>query len=137
MKTYVLIKFPESQLLMGHPRFNECFPCISDNAPEHAYFVPRELYRDIKEDSFKDGDILSRSNNLGITIVIYKETNADGGIISYAGIGDNIVTCTTGLGWGYTEDYNYATKEEKEYLIKRLKEEGKYWDSINKKIENI
>lgn len=48
---YVLVKFPESQLLMEHPRFNECLfvQDISghDEVGYCAYMCPEDLYNEI------------------------------------------------------------------------------------------
>ena len=45
---YILVTFPESQLLMDSPRFNECF--FVQDIPGHdevgssAYMCPEDLY---------------------------------------------------------------------------------------------
>lgn len=48
---YILVQFPESQLLMEHPRFNECL--FVQDIPGHeevgsiAYMCPEDLYDEI------------------------------------------------------------------------------------------
>ena len=48
---YVLVQFPESQLLMDNPRFNECL--FVQDIPGHdevgssAYMCPEDLYEQI------------------------------------------------------------------------------------------
>jgi hypothetical protein len=48
---YVLVKWPESQMLMEHPRFNECL--FVENIEGHndvgslAYMCPVDIYKEI------------------------------------------------------------------------------------------
>lgn len=48
---YILVQFPESQLLMEHHRFNECL--FIQDIPGHkevgpiAYMCPEDLYNEI------------------------------------------------------------------------------------------
>lgn len=44
-KKYVLVEWPESQLLMDDPNFDECIP--TKNAGE--YLCPEDLYNKISE----------------------------------------------------------------------------------------
>lgn len=53
---YVLVQFPESQLLMDNPRFNECL--FVQDIPGHdevgpsTYMCPEDLYDDITNNYF-------------------------------------------------------------------------------------
>ena len=59
---YVLVQFPESQLLMNNPRFNECL--FVQDIPGHdevgssAYMCPEDLYEQI----FNTNSIKSERN---------------------------------------------------------------------------
>ena len=48
---YVLVQFPESQLLMNNPRFNECLLVQDiqghDEVGSSAYMCPEDLYNEI------------------------------------------------------------------------------------------
>lgn len=84
----------------------------------------------------KDGDFLH--NKYHNITVIYKETYLKrGGIVTYAGVFDNAIDFETGRGWGYTSDFRYATEQEKQALLERLKKYGKTWNAEKKCIENI
>lgn len=52
MKTkYILVSFPEIQLFMDHPRFNECIFCMEIEGhpcPDSSYMVPEDLYYEVK-----------------------------------------------------------------------------------------
>lgn len=56
MQKYILVQWPDSQMLMDHPRFNECL--FIDNIDGHndvgssAYMCPEDLYNKI----FFDGN---------------------------------------------------------------------------------
>lgn len=51
MKKYILVQWPESQLLMSHKRFNECL--FVENIEGHedvgssAYLCPEDLYDEL------------------------------------------------------------------------------------------
>lgn len=51
MKRYVLVQWPESQMLMEHERFHECLfvECIDghDEVSSSAYICPEDLYNEI------------------------------------------------------------------------------------------
>ena len=51
MKKYILVQWPESQLLMDHERFNECLLVQDiDNHVEvgsSAYMCPYDLYKEL------------------------------------------------------------------------------------------
>ena len=80
-----------------------------------------------KEGKFepKDGDILYGSS-ITETIIIYKGTNRQGAVLSYAGLvlflGETLSICKDSYtGFGYTRDYTrYATEEEKKRLFDAL-----------------
>ena len=48
---YVLVRWPESQLLMEHPRFSECLFVMDIDGHEEvgssAYMCPNDLFREI------------------------------------------------------------------------------------------
>lgn len=51
METYKLVQWPESQMLMDHPRFNECL-FVQDieghnEVGSSAYMCPVDLYKEI------------------------------------------------------------------------------------------
>ena len=51
METYKLVQWPESQMLMDHPRFNECLFVQDieghDEVGSSAYMCPIDLYEEI------------------------------------------------------------------------------------------
>lgn len=50
MKTYVMVGWPEIQLVMEHPRWSECRFCIETNAnpcPDSTYAVPVDIYKEV------------------------------------------------------------------------------------------
>lgn len=47
---YVLVLWPYSQLVMEHPRFNECYLLQAFEQQQHydcAYFVPEDIYDEV------------------------------------------------------------------------------------------
>lgn len=61
-KKYILVSFPESQVIINHPRFNECRLVDSgdDNDESGTYAVPEDLYEDVYgKKEFAIGDIFS------------------------------------------------------------------------------
>jgi hypothetical protein len=47
---YILVTFPDTQLLMNHPRFDECISCQEIEGhpcPDSTYMVPEDLYEQI------------------------------------------------------------------------------------------
>lgn len=53
MKKYILVTWPESQMLMEHPRFSECLFVDylegHDDPGSSAYMCPEDLYKEIFE----------------------------------------------------------------------------------------
>lgn len=96
-----------------------------------------EIVIDIEfKEPFKDGDFLYNDHTR--VAVIYKETNIDGGIISYAGAGSSIVTIKTDTGWGYTKEFRLATPKEKDNFLEQLEKEfRKKWNPEKKCFEDI
>ena len=50
MNKYVLVTFPEIQLFMEHPRWNECIFCMSiedHDCPDSSYMIPEDLYDEV------------------------------------------------------------------------------------------
>ena len=50
MKTYVMVGWPEIQLVMEHPRWSECRFCIETNTspcPDSTYAVPVDIYKEV------------------------------------------------------------------------------------------
>jgi len=50
---YILVQWPQSQMLMDEPWFNECFLADSSNEEQEwvgsaAYFVPKERLEEMK-----------------------------------------------------------------------------------------
>lgn len=93
------------------------------------------------EDKFepKDGDFLM--GELTEAVIIYKSTDIDGGVVSYAGgtlVKNTHISLRTDCGWGYTDSYRYATEEEKSAFIERLEKElHKRWNPETKQLEDI
>ena len=59
MQKYILVEWPESQMLMEHQRFNECLLVQDiddhDEVGSSAYMCPEDLYEQIfNTDSIKD-----------------------------------------------------------------------------------
>jgi len=53
IEKYVLVKWPYSQVVMEHPRFNECYLLQAFEYQEQldaAYFVPEDLYEELKNE---------------------------------------------------------------------------------------
>ena len=50
-KKYIIVVWPESQELMEHNRFSECFLINDDKGIDQfgssAYFVPEDLYKEV------------------------------------------------------------------------------------------
>lgn len=47
MENFVLVQWPESQIFMDHPRFNECYLLQAGPNQEYldsAYFIPQDIY---------------------------------------------------------------------------------------------
>lgn len=87
----------------------------------------------------KDGDFLTREKDS--IVVIYKDTDYSGGVVSYAGgccKSEGHISTRTDTGWGYTEDYRLATFSETfDFLVRLENEYGKAWDSKNKKLVDV
>lgn len=84
----------------------------------------------------KDGDFL-HDKYYDIT-AIYKETSKTGSIVTYVGINKNNIVPKTGLGFGMTKWFRYATPEEKSAFLKRLESEAHLrWNAETKKLEPI
>ena len=84
-----------------------------------------------------DGDFLV-DKIYGCITIIYKSTNEDGAVISYAGLGSCYATKETKVGWGYTNDFRFATPEEKAAFLERLEKEcHKKWNPEKKCLEDI
>lgn len=48
---YILVQWPQSQLFMEHPRFDECYlvqPLEHQPQYSSAYFIPEDLYEELK-----------------------------------------------------------------------------------------
>ena len=62
MQKYILVEWPESQMLMEHERFNECLFVQDidghDEVGSGAYMCPEELYEQI----FNTNSIKSKRN---------------------------------------------------------------------------
>ena len=87
----------------------------------------------------QDGDFLTDKRDG--TVVIYKSTQENGGIVTYAGylhgFGYENLTTETSLGWGFTRNYHPATAEEKAKLLGKLKIEGYIWNPNKKELERL
>jgi hypothetical protein len=105
----------------------------------NAHVDNGELIVDVEfKDKFlpKDGDFL-HDKYYDIT-VIYKETYKTGGIVTYVGINKNNIVTKTGLGFGMTKEFRYATPEEKSAFLERLESEAHLrWNAETKKLEPI
>ena len=50
LQKYVLVSWPEVQLLMDHPRWSECIFCteIAEHpCPDNSYMIPEEIYEEV------------------------------------------------------------------------------------------
>ena len=47
MKKYVLVEWPDCQMFMNRPRWDECFLIDGANAPDSSYMVPEDLYEEV------------------------------------------------------------------------------------------
>lgn len=47
MRKYILVEWPESQILMDSERFNECELADYEIHGPQAYFVPEDLWEEI------------------------------------------------------------------------------------------
>ena len=94
-------------------------------------FEPKEKFKP------EDGDIVTDTKWGVPSTVIYAGTDKSGGIISYAGLGRNVLTTEKGKGWGRTENYHPATEEEKQRLLDALAKEGCRWNPEKKELERL
>ena len=94
-------------------------------------FEPKEKFKP------EDGDIVTNTTWGVPSTVIYAGTDKSGGIISYAGLGGNVLTTEKGKGWGMTENYHPATEEEKQRLLDALAKEGCRWNPDKKELERL
>lgn len=86
----------------------------------------------------KDGDIVYSPGIFYGIIAIYAGTNETGGIMTYAALhGQRLQTLISERGWGFTSDYRPANEAEKQLLFNALAEQGKRWNSENKRIEDL
>lgn len=61
-KKYILVSFPESQVIIDHPRFNECHLIDSgdNNSESNTYAVPEDLYEEVYgKREFRVGEVFS------------------------------------------------------------------------------
>lgn len=77
MKTkYIIINFPESQAIINHPRFKECY--LVDSSDISTYAVPEDLYEEVcVKKEFAVGEIIT----LGLKRVIVVEQDSCEGCI--------------------------------------------------------
>ena len=89
----------------------------------------------IHKKEFKDGDILA----CGQAIVIYNSTTENAAIICYGGL--NTMSHTINFfdkpdrGFGYIDNYRYATEEKKQKLFDAMAKEGLKWNAEKKRVE--
>ena len=104
---------------------------------EHKEISAEDILN-IHLDKFKDGDIVK--NNSG-TILIYRGTTRGliDGILTDVAIGSGFYYRydESVMGFGLTQEYEMATKEEKKSLLERLKEEGYRFNEETKQVEKI
>jgi hypothetical protein len=53
IEKYVLVQWPYSQIVMEHPRFNECYALTdldNQDVVNSAYFIPEDLYAELKDE---------------------------------------------------------------------------------------
>lgn len=81
MKTkYIIVSFPESQAIINHPGFNECYLIDpgDDNSKSGSYAVPEDLYEEVYvKKEFAVGEIIT----LGLKRVIVVERESCEGCI--------------------------------------------------------
>lgn len=77
MKTkYIIVNFPESQAIINHPRFNECY--LINSKKSGTYAVPEDLYEEVcVKKEFAVGEIIT----LGFKRVIVVEQESCKGCI--------------------------------------------------------
>ena len=104
---------------------------------EHKEISAEDILN-IHLDKFKDGDIVK--NNIG-TILIYRGTTQGkiDGILTDLAIGSGFYYRydESVMGFGLTQEYEMATKEEKKSLLDRLNKEGYTFNEETKKVEKI
>lgn len=95
------------------------------------------------EAKFKDGDIITDDNDDYKSICIFKrEGNLKGTIDFYCGIVCNGNFSIKNINepdshFGHIIDYRLATKEEKEKLFQRIKDNGYKWNNQTKTLEKL
>ena len=97
----------------------------------------------------KDGDVLIDKSHVGECVFIFKEArpsdiktdvNNPLAIIGYCGINHiGFTSQLSGLGFGDTVNCTYypATKEQRDLLFQKMKEEGYQWDDDKKELKKI
>lgn len=80
-----------------------------------------------KRREFKPGDVLVGPWG---QVVIYAGT-IEKAILTYCGYNTDVFSYAMGKGWGYTEDFHYASKEQKAILFAEIKKRGYVWDAKN------
>lgn len=75
---------------------------------------------------FKPGDVLKNNSD---DIVIYAETNEDGGIIIYCSYNIKRERFTDKRTTYFGYDFHYATEEQKAILFAEIDERGYVWDA--------
>ena len=84
----------------------------------------------------KDGDILAFDND---TIVIFKDLYNATTFHSYCYIEDGTFNISEDEtpDWWEGKNFHPATKEQKDFLFKRMEEEGHKWDDEHKELKKI
>lgn len=77
---------------------------------------------------FKPGDVLAHRTG---AVVIYAGTDKLGGIVTYMGYWDEtgVFSDKKDNGWGFTEEYSYATSRQKAMLFAEIEKRGYVWDA--------
>ena len=83
-----------------------------------------------KQSEFKDGDIVVYGKSVAICRKIYKHT-----LSFYVSLNEMVELLFAGKVES-SEEYRFATKEEKQQLFDALEKEGKAWDAEKKQIED-
>ena len=100
-------------------------------------FIIEKDYRLWTINDARDGDVLVDSYSKDSIIILYKGIDKERSILAHCGWnGYNLSIKTNGLGYGGLDNTNYlpATKEQRDLLFEKMKQEGYEWNAENKKL---
>lgn len=87
---------------------------------------------------FKDGDIITCTNSICSFVAIFKEKNTNTTFRRYVSLTlDDSPQFKTNEGWSDFSNPRFATEEEKQKLLKVIKDNGYKWNAETKTLEKL